>query len=77
MDDPISEQTVDCLKKMTALWRRPALRFRNGFLDLNQIKSPRGQTIVQIVQVLRRRQFDNGTVWAKNVILVVSAGPLD
>jgi hypothetical protein len=34
--------------------------FRNGILDLNQIKSPRAQTIVQIVQALLRSSRSGG-----------------
>jgi hypothetical protein len=49
-----SIKQIGCPKKMTALNAALACDFGNRFLDLNQIKSPRAQTIVQIVQALRR-----------------------
>jgi len=35
-------------------------RFRNRILDLNQIKSPRAQTIVQVIQTLLRSSRSGG-----------------
>jgi hypothetical protein len=67
----IGSKLIGCLKNLPI---SPRSRFRNRILDLNQIKSPRAQIILQVVQALLRRRSGGWPLSNKELCVATKVG---